>query len=403
MLLFFTFLLGLFPAMFLMILQTIAFVMLVWLIWNFRRVTRAHWTGLLTWPHLALWQFLAFFLLNAALFKPLAGTPLHFRPVSLESWSGTLASSIIVMLFLSLQNVERLKSALIKGLPLGLCTTFLVATAVYISGAQGARIQLLTPNPLAPPLWFLVITMASFSWFPSMTINHKAIRILLFMMAGLMAIYSGARLVMAAWMICGVLLSGYFYAFTSSRKRGLAFISALSVPVVGLFLIVTADYLSGGLLLARFETFVDGSINSDTLATHFPRLIIWTAALAVIQDTLPWGVGQINERIFIQTEIGWERWFRAHQTYLSYLIAGGVPALISGLIFQLPTLILMKRIHLRNTFPAFIGLGIVLTLNCLTDSIFQSAVAVQAYVIFLLIFLRATANDDPSHSIAHKA
>ncbi len=29
-------------------------------------------------------------------------------------------------------------------------------------------------------------------------------------------------------------------------------------------------------------------------------------------------------------EMEWDRWLRAHQTYLSYLIAGGIPALISG-------------------------------------------------------------------------
>ncbi len=134
----------------------------------------------------------------------------------------------------------------------------------------------------------------------------------------------------------------------------------------------------------------------ESISGLFPRAIIWTGALSVIADNMFIGIGQVNERLSIQQEIGWDRWFRAHQTYLSYLIAGGIPALVSGLILQSPVLIFLKRTKRSALFPVFLGLGVVVTLNCFTDSIFQSAVSVQAFMVTTLLFLKASDADQPT-------
>ena len=95
----------------------------------------------------------------------------------------------------------------------------------------------------------------------------------------------------------------------------------------------------------------------------------------------------MNERTVLAAQIEWDRWLRAHQTYLSYFIFGGVLALIFGLLFQAQILRLLQGAHVRAMAPAFIGLGVVLTLNAFTVSVFQSVVSVQVYMLASLITL----------------
>ncbi len=382
-------LLGLFPALFLPVLQAMLLIMMVVIGLLFRQIERSTFRALLTFPNVAIAQFLVFFFLNALIFNVVDGNKPHFRAIALESWSITFLCLVILALWLQLKKAEDVKQALIRWLPLGLTGSFLIASSIYLFGDQGPRIEVFTPGPLTPPFWFLVLTMCSFAWFSEMGTWHKIWRFLLLFMAGLMVVYGAARLVMLAWMFCSVALAVWFYLEAQARHRLWILLGAglgILVCACGMLL---ADYSFGSPMLKRMKAFANVGFSYDEISNQFLRLKIWSASISIISDDVWFGAGQVNERIMLGEEMGWDRWLRAHQTYLSYLIAGGVPALISGLLMQSPVLAFLKGRKEYALFPAFLGLGVVVTLNCLTDSIFQSAVNVQIFMAALLFFLKA--------------
>lgn len=382
-------LLGLFPALFLPVLQLMLLAMLCELIWRARDITRADMRALLTWTNVSVWQFLFFFLVNAYIFDLLSGGWVHVRAVALESWSGTLFSSLVLMLWLQVQDPSKLRKALQDWLPLGLVMTFILATYFYVFSYPGERIQIFTPSSLIPPLWFLIFTLVSFCWFDHMKRAHKWIRVALFVMAGIMAAYGAARLVMAAWILSALLLAIYAIVISPQHMRVRKTFALGVCGVLAVGGVLLTDYTAGGLLTERYRNLLEVRLDATRWPTELPRLLIWPAAWSIIQDNWLFGIGQINERVTLTAQIEWERSLRAHQTYLSYLIAGGVPALISGLLYQAPILRLLQRVHMRSMFPAFIGLGVVVTLNAFTDSLFQSVVVVQGYMVASLIALRS--------------
>ena len=394
----FGFLLGLFPAVFLLGLQVMHLAMIAWLFLNYKLVSFARAKANVSWTHIAIWQFLVIFALNAIWFAPLPGTPSHFQAVAIETSLLTLLASMTLLFFLSLQAPEKLKAALIKWLPIGLLVTFVGATFLYMSNAQGQRIKMATPNELTPSLWFLILTTVSFTWWPSMSKGQKILRTVLFLMAGLMALYSAARLVMLAWALIGILLTLYSICAVPQIKRHRAILIGSGLAVLTYVCLILVDNSTGGYMQARFRIIFGGDLSYDALFERMIRLRLWSAAWSVIQDAGFWGQGQINERILLQNEMETGRWLRAHQTYLSYLIAGGIPALISGLILQAPTLQFLRRKVIATAFPLFLGLGLVITLNSLTDSVMQSGVSVQIYMVILFFFVHALrAENHPEH------
>lgn len=383
-------LLGLFPAFSLPTLQAMLLIMILGIAVCFRRIDRAAFDQILIYRNFAFAQFALFFLLNALVFEVHEGSKDYFRAIAIESWSVTLFSLGVLALWLQLNNPSDMKQALIRWLPVGLTASFVVATAVYIWGNQGPRIVVFTSGALFPPLWFLVLTMCSFAWFSEMSRWHKIWRFALLFMAAVMVIYGSARLVMLAWIFTGAILAVWIYLNSeAAQRKRILFVTLFCVAlVVGSIILV--DFFAGGMLASRMSLFYKVDLTYEGISAQFPRLKIWSAALSVIADS-PWfGIGKSNERLAIEQEMLWGKWFRAHQTYLSFLIAGGVPALISGLILQSPVLAFLNSKNRPTLFPAFLGLGVVITMNCLTDSVFQSAVNVQGFMAATLIFLRAS-------------
>lgn len=390
------FLLGLFPSVFLPTLKLILLIVLTGLFVSFRQLDRHVLRQLLSWRYLAFAQFCIFFFVNALIYPVWDNPKIHYRAIALESWSVSLVCLVALTLWLNIQKAEDIKRALIAWLPVGLTLSFIIATVFYLWTGQGTRVRIFSPSPLVPPFWFLVFTLASFAWFSEMSKVHKIWRVLLIFMAGVMIIFGGARLVMLAWILCSVLLAIWMYQQTSPKHRFRVLIGiGLSIFFCagGVFV---ADLMSGKLLVGRMSVLSQGDLTYEALRERFFRFQIWSGSLAIISDSIWLGVGQANERAALSQEMGWERWLRAHQTYLSYLIAGGIPALISGVLIQSPVLIFLKRQNRSALFPAFLGLGVVVTLNCLTDSIFQSAVSVQVFMVATLLFLRASDADQPT-------
>jgi hypothetical protein len=383
-------LLGLFPAFFLPVLQMMMLLVLGELLWRRRSIAKTDVQNILIWTNIAVLQFVVFFLLNVIFFGPLQGARSEYRLPALESWSGSLVCALLLMLWLQLQDPVKLKTVLMQWLPLGLAISFCVATYIYLFHSDpGERIRIFTPNPLIPPLWFLSFTLVSFCWASEMTTSQKTIRIILFLMAGIMAVYTGARLILVAWIVSALLLGIYAVILAQAQARLRLSIRLIFFGCVVLLAVLLVDYFARGIMMERFISLIEVRSDPTRWAQELPRLLLWPAAWSIIQENWMFGIGQLNERLALQERLEWGHWFRAHQAYLSYLIAGGVPALISGLVFQAPILSLLRRAQFRAMFPAFIGLGVVLTMNAFTDSVFQSSVGVQVYMAASLMTLRA--------------
>jgi len=395
-------LLGLYPAFHLPVLKLILLVVVIGVFGSANHIDRQVLWQSLNWRYLAFAQFFVFFFINALIYPVWDTSKVSYRAIALESWGISLLCLIVLATWLSILKAEDLRRAIIKWLPVGLTISFCVASWIYFSGSQGTRVKLFTPNPLGPPFWFLILAVASFGWFFEIGYRHRAWRVAIFLMAGLMALYGGARLVMIAWVLSGMVLVTWGYLQSERRYRpwilsGAGFIGALAIG--GILLL---DFVSGGGFLSRMAWLIPADYSYDSLRSQNSRVILWEGAWSVISDNVLLGIGQANERAAIEQEIGWGKWYRAHQAYLSYLVAGGIPALVSGLLLQSPALIFLKRQNRGALLPAFLGIGVVVTLNCLTDSIFQSAVAVQAFMVVALLFGRASDVDQPIlHSQKH--
>lgn len=376
-------------------LQFIILIALVGVLASFRSFDRTMWAHCFNWRYIALAQFYIYFFLNAALYPVWDGVREHTRAIAFESWFLGLIGLFVLVLWLQVQKVSNIKRALILWLPVGLTLGFLVATIIYVSGSQGPRVELFATSALGPPFWFLILTMVGFSWFSAMGFWHRVWRLCLLLMAGVMAIYGGARLVMLAWIFCAMALAVWLYVQAEPKHRPRILLGICMSMIVCIGGVLFADFLAEARLTNRMALLFQVELNYESISAQFLRLKIWAGAVSVIADYPLWGVGKVNERIVLRQEMEWDRWLRAHQTYLSYLIAGGIPALISGLLMQSPVLTFVSAANRSALFPAFLGLGVVVTMNCLTDSIFQSAVAVQMFMATTLIFLRASDADQP--------
>lgn len=345
---------------------------------------------LLEWRHIAFLQFFLVFLFNAA-FYPVWDSPrFNNRFIFIESWSISLVALIVLAVWLKQQKAEEVKRALIQFIPIGLTVCFAISSAIYFSEIEVDHIPLVTDNTLMLPFWFLVLTMSSFSWFFEMKFRAQVLRVFLFLMAGVMAWYGSARLVLIAWFFCGVFLTVWLASQTDGIQRLRMLSGAVILFLLFASLIIFLDYLAGGAFASRFLLLLQTDTYDNVVSSHGTRVSLWRASLSIISENTLSGVGQVNERVALNQELSRELWFRAHQSYLSFLIAGGLFGLLSGLIMQSPALIFLSRARRFALFPAFLGFGIVVTLNCFTDSIFQSAVAVQAYMVGVLTFLRAS-------------
>lgn len=369
------FCIGLFPAANLKALQIIMLLTLIGAL--LRGLSRAPQKMRLSWPHLALLQFALFFGLNALLFTPLPEVPPHIRPVALEAWGAAILC--LFVLWYHLGDGRDLGPHWRFWLPLGLLGSFAIMTSDFIFdwGNSAGRTSAFAPNSLTPPTWFLALTLVSFSQFSALSKAAKALRFLLFFLSAVMIVYAGARFAGLAWIASAVFLTGYLIWLSPQekrRRRGAWLILSLGAASVAA---VVMDQLAGGIMAGRVSETLDGLSNPQSMT--FYRLKLWSAALQVIPEHLPWGVGQVNERAVLSAKVADGQSYRAHQTYLSYLITGGVLALLSGLIFQAaPVFLLGKRLR-RAMLPAAAGLIGVMALNGLTDSIFQIYVFVQAY------------------------
>lgn len=390
-------LLGLFVVLPLESLRAIAALVLIGVIVQARHLNRPSLGRMRLW----VLQFIVFFLCNALLFAPLVGTSEHWKGVALESWSTTLVFFGLLLLYLDADRLchRALDRAFRVWMPLGLVISFAIMSYFYFSDAQGARAKAFSISALGPPLWFLMLTAVSFSGFARLTTPEKALRFVLLGLSAVMALYAGARMVMALWCIAAFLLIFMTFAGQSLRGRLVALVGAGGLLVLMLVGVYVIDQMSYGIMWVRFQqamTVVTGyaDLSEGERSIHFLRLELWSNAWAAVREAPLFGYGQINERVMVDVKTPTGFPLRAHQTYLSYLLAGGVLALISGLIFQAAVFAMKITQNGFARGPLVVGLCIVPALNGLTDSAFQSVVTVQFLAIVLLLLERMLLKPD---------
>ena len=369
-------------------------VALIGVLLHGRRLFKRRARGI-NWAYVAIAQFIVFFFINAYVFAPLTEMQIPLRAVALEAWGTSLFGLLLFGIYLA--DGRDLKLACQKFMPLGMLGSFAFLTYEYlfIWDGGGYRAHGLAPTELAPPLWFLILTMISFAGYAQMSKRARLVPFILFLCTAFMCMYAGARLVMLAWLLSAAFLVAYIALLSAQESRKRTALRLVGGLCAAIFSVYVIDSVSAGIINERVRETLDGFSNQNS--TTFFRLELWRAAISVAQDALPWGAGQINERPLVTAEIDKDYLtareinpdvrLRAHQTYISYVIGGGWLALLSGVIFQCAPLAALRR-GTVSILPAVVGLFCIAALNGLTDSVFQSYGAVQVYMLLTLLILR---------------
>lgn len=373
--------LGLIPVLYLLALQLIMVLLLASVLLRgkdmFTTLPR------FGWPQVMLLQFAIYFALNIWLYPLVKDGIGPFRQVALESYAMTLFGFGVIWLYLG--RGRDFMIPLQRWTPLALVMSFCVMSYFFF-GPQGARSQAFSTNALVPPLWYLTVTLICFCNFKKMSYGQQIFCFALLGTAAVMCLYSGGRMILMIWLLCTIILAMYLLRLRTHARHSLKdLITLLGLILAVIGVIYILDTISGRTITIRFiytfESLRDNGLSSAT----FYRLELWSAAMDIIKQTLPFGAGQINERFLINGIIEREWLFLAHQTYLSYLIAGGWIALLSGIVFQCAGLGLFTR----SMMPAALGVVVVPALNGLTDSVFQSFFSVQLYILLVLLLIHS--------------
>lgn len=370
---------GLLPSVHLVALQlaTLLIIVSVALEWrHFRSRIR------LSWPHWAILLFILYGTINVLTYESLPGNRHHYFKIALETWFITLGAFFVTLAF---SHSRDLHAAALTWLPVGLGLSFLIMSFFFFSRIEGYRPDAFAPSALYPPLWFLILTGISFCWYDSMGQAQKTTRFALLGLSGLMALYAGARLILIAWILLSIYLLYYVSAghstVSATRRLGLIMLGVLCavLTISGLDILFNGPWA----LTYRFTGSIQALLQQEK---EFLRFQLWSESWRLISEH-PWlGFGQINER-FILREIGPEKWwYRAHQTYLSFWLSGGIIGLGFGLLFQLTALSLISPVYKRSLAPAVVALLGITFLNGLTDSIFQSFFSLQVYMLLVILF-----------------
>ena len=335
------------------------------------------------WQHVLLLQFVIYFLLNILFYSPVEIHAEQLKHVALESYVMALFGFAITMLYLG--RGRDFMIPLQRWTPLALTLSFLVMSYFFF-GPQGARAQAFSTNALVPPMWYLTITLICFCDFKKMDFWQRSLRLALFGSAAVMCLYSGGRMILMIWLFCAIILAIYLIRLRPRAghllKDSAVLLCVILAIVGGLYAL---DAFSGGTIAMRFTYTFDSLRENGMSSTTFYRLELWAAAMEIIKESFPLGVGQINERFLIHDIIERDWLFLSHQTYLSYLVSGGLIALISGILFQSAGFGLFTQ----ATMPAAIGVVVVPALNGLTDSVFQSFFSVQLYMLLILLLVHS--------------
>jgi len=258
-------------------------------------------------------------------------------------------------------------SALVCGLAL---LQFLGAYEIH---QGGARIDATFGNAAYLAVYLLFATFVAF-W--QAGISRGWLKYALYALAALEAVLVFQTQTRGAMLglIAGIVIAALLYAVTAG-ERG----KTIAVTVV-----VALTLLAGGFFLVRDTAWVKGDpvlsrLASISIAELGTRLTIWNMARqGVMEDPITgWGqegFNQVFNKYYDPSLYKQEAWFdRAHNTFIDWLVAGGIPAflLFLALLLSAPVLLFRSAAPLQERILLSAGLG---------------AYAVQALVVFDNLF-----------------
>jgi O-antigen ligase len=182
---------------------------------------------------------------------------------------------------------------------------------------------------------YLLFAIAVTVWqaFETRTEKQKWLRYGLFALAAIQLVLlfnTGTRGTLIG-LVAGGMFGSALWIFEAGKQGRKIAASVLAILVL----------LVGGLYVARDSAFVKGSENINRLASVFelkealgPRLIIWDMAIEGIHERPVFGWGQegfnyVFNKYYDPRMYAQEPWFdRAHNVFLDWAIAGGIPAVL---------------------------------------------------------------------------
>lgn len=176
---------------------------------------------------------------------------------------------------------------------------------------------------------YLLFVIAIAGWQASVARGHLRYALILLIPAATFILFESATRGAILGALVGVIVAAGFWtlqAGSQGRKIGASIAVAVLVIVGGFFVVRDTEFVRGDPTLARLA--------SISLADGATRFTIWELALkgATERPVFGWGHEGFNNvfnKNFKASLYAQEPWFdRAHNIYMDWLIAGGVPALL---------------------------------------------------------------------------
>lgn len=271
--------------------------------------------------------------LIAVLNPPPSGTVAFEHAAYPTFWGANVG--LIILISVRLAIVEDIVQVTDRILPWVLVACFIGLSIDKFSGEIGGaecRVRGLTRWPFTPALFFTVFTLFSFASWPKLNASGQYVRLGLVTAAVLLANgYAGVRMIAIVQLVCFV---GFAFLFWWARPAGLPRPALKIMIAVGLGLImsVIVDFVSGCQLFLRFGELATAAFDPEALQQgsgvalrlQFLRHGLDAVALA------PWlGYGIWAEELLVEGS----GHTHVHNQYLSWLVWGGLPVLVSGLLF----------------------------------------------------------------------
>lgn len=252
------------------------------------------------------------------------------------------------------------------------------------AGQIGVRLATTLGNPIYLGVYMMFAIFAAL-WLALNSTGWVRYALLAFTpLAGIVLFYSGSRGPLLG-LVAGIAASAVLWLFLARhelKEKG----RTLGFKVAGGSLLVLV-VLSGSLFLARDSGFVKGNVMLTRAASVFSlnqelkvRGTIWSMALEGVAEDPGTGWGQegfnqVFNKYYRPSMYAQEPWFdRAHNMYIDWLVAGGIPALalFLGMLFLGMLTLLRTREYSHAERVLLVGAII--------------AYAVQALVVFDNLF-----------------
>ena len=275
-------------------------------------------------------------------------------------------------------------------IPVGVALAFTVGAMQYF-GSGHCRVALFNANVFAAPLFataFAVIHLINFS--QQQKSGDALSYFLIFMSLVLSSVFAGARSIYLA----AVVVIFFLALVLLIQNRWKPAVKLVSTFIVALIASIIIEGYTGCNFFLRIAN-VLGFLQNSSTAVYFDglagiqdvatgessmslRLEMWQRALSLLEGNYAFGLGAHYE-----AEVSPGKHPHVHNMYLSWMIWGGVISLISGLVFLVAPIIVLKvgPMPFQNV-SLFMALPMIWMVSMLFDSFLFWK---HHYYVFILI------------------